>query len=94
MSLRIKISEQEILERPNDAQLGSYVRAKYFTIKEINEESNVLDMGQIPDYDDYDKCVMCGKESPYKVSTHIDMRYGYESGVGQMCFTPSICEKK
>ena len=93
MSLKVKISEKEILDNPNDYDLGSYVRNKYNTIKSVNSEGDVLDMGQIPDYDPYDKCVICGKESPYKFSTHIDKRLGYVSGVGQTCFSPSECEK-
>ena len=93
MSLKIKISEKKILEYLNDTQLGSYIRGKYLTLKKTNEENNVLDMGQIPDYDVYDKCVICGKESPYKVSTHIDMRLGYIQGAGQGCFTPRECKK-
>jgi hypothetical protein len=94
MSLKVKISEQEILEHPNDTQLGSYVRGKYFASKKINGENNILDVGQIPDYDVYDKCVICGKDSPYKTSTHIDMRLGYVDGVGQGCFSLKECEKK
>jgi hypothetical protein len=91
MSLNVKISEKEILGKPNDAELGSYVRNKYLTLKKINEENNVLDMGQIPDYNEYDKCIVCGEESPYKVSTSVDMRHGYIEGAGQLC---SKCIKK
>lgn len=94
MSLKIKISEREVLDHPNDTQLGSYVRNKYNTAKMSNLEENVLDMGQIPDYDSYDKCLICGKESPYKYSTHIDNRLGYVEGVGQLCFSSSECGKK
>jgi hypothetical protein len=32
-----------------------------------------------------DKCIMCGKETPYDVHTHIDMRIGYVEGAGQLC---------
>lgn len=32
-----------------------------------------------------DKCVSCGVETAYDVSTHIDMRNGYVEGVGQLC---------
>ena len=39
MLTKIKITEQEILEMPNDNQLGSYVRKKYMEkIKETNPE--------------------------------------------------------
>lgn len=33
-----------------------------------------------------DKCVICGQESPYDETTHIDQRRGYVEGVGQTCF--------
>jgi hypothetical protein len=32
-----------------------------------------------------DRCVSCGAETAYEVSTHIDMRNGYVQGVGQLC---------
>lgn len=32
-----------------------------------------------------DKCVMCGKETPYSKSTHIDLRDYYVEGCGQLC---------
>ena len=35
--------------------------------------------------DEYDHCVLCGVETPYKRSTHIDMRTGYVEGAGQLC---------
>ena len=30
-------------------------------------------------------CVLCGAETPYKFHEHIDMRYGYIEGCGQLC---------
>ena len=38
-----------------------------------------------------DKCVMCGVETPYDVSTHVDYRYNYVDGIGQMC---ANCHRK
>lgn len=38
-----------------------------------------------------DKCVLCGKESPYNITTHIDLRIGYIEGGGQGCFQPKKC---
>lgn len=32
-----------------------------------------------------DKCVSCGEDTMYDVSTHIDERYGYIEGAGQLC---------
>jgi hypothetical protein len=42
---------------------------------------------------EYDHCVICGKETPYLRSTHIDLREGYVEGGGQGCYQPNICEK-
>lgn len=35
--------------------------------------------------DEVDCCVLCGAETPFKRSTHIDFRYGYVEGAGQLC---------
>ena len=32
-----------------------------------------------------DSCILCGTETAYDVSTHIDMRVGYIEGAGQLC---------
>lgn len=32
-----------------------------------------------------DKCIMCGKDSPYEPHVHIDLRMGYIEGAGQLC---------
>lgn len=32
-----------------------------------------------------EKCVLCGDETPYYPTVHIDYRYGYVEGAGQMC---------
>lgn len=32
-----------------------------------------------------DNCVLCGNETIYDFTDHIDMRYGYVEGVGQFC---------
>jgi len=32
-----------------------------------------------------DKCIMCGGDTAYDFETHIDMRYGYIEGAGQLC---------
>lgn len=32
-----------------------------------------------------EKCVLCGTETLYDESTHIDHRYGYVEGAGQLC---------
>jgi len=32
-----------------------------------------------------DKCVLCGVDTQYEFETHVDYRYGYVDGVGQVC---------
>lgn len=32
-----------------------------------------------------DRCVLCTKETLYKISTHIDLRDFYVEGAGQLC---------
>lgn len=32
-----------------------------------------------------EKCVLCSTETPYTFDTHIDYRYGYVEGAGQLC---------
>ena len=32
-----------------------------------------------------DLCISCGKDSLYSIDDHIDMRYGYIEGAGQLC---------
>ena len=78
--MEIKVTEIEILSNPNDFALGELVRQKYWNARKPikNEE--------------YDKCVICGRQSPYTIDTHIDYRVGYVEGAGQGCFLGN-CEK-
>lgn len=32
-----------------------------------------------------DKCILCGKDSPYEFDVNIDYRHGYIEGAGQLC---------
>lgn len=80
MSIQITISEKEILEKPNDAQLGTYIRSKFNHEKFIDNNS-------------FDKCVVCGAETPYTKGTPISKREGYVVGGGQGCYKPNECEK-
>jgi hypothetical protein len=41
----------------------------------------------------YDKCVICGMDTPYTSNTHIDYRVGYIEGAGQGCFKVKKCEQ-
>jgi hypothetical protein len=115
MPIIVNLTEEEILETPNDYDLGEKIRIKYWEqkdleieeqkLKEMDGESYMLvpdDNGMvigiyppIDNYteDGYDKCVVCGKVSPYKTTTHIDFRMGYVDGAGQGCFQSGICEK-
>jgi hypothetical protein len=80
MSITITLTEKEILERPNDMDLGKYIRGKFNHEKFVDEYS-------------YDKCVICGEESPYTKNTPIRERIGYVDGAGQSCFKLNTCEK-
>jgi hypothetical protein len=35
---------------------------------------------------EFEHCIVCGVETAVKIGTHIDMRYGYIEGAGQLCF--------
>ena len=71
------LSELEIRSLPNNTDLGIYVRQKM-----TNQKA-----------ESYDACVLCGKASPYKRSTHIDCRIGYLEGAGQGCWQPKVCQQ-
>ena len=59
---------------PNNYELGYYLRGavEYWLKKKIMRI-------------EYDKCVLCGKDTPYTYDVHIDYRYGYVEGAGQLC---------
>jgi hypothetical protein len=48
-------------------------------------------MNNLNYFDMKDRCVLCGRETPYDYDTPIDMRIGYEPGSGQQC--PFGCHK-
>ena len=81
MEILVTLTEKEILETSNNEMLGEKIRNKYWEVKRNSEQPQ------------YDKCVICGKETPYLRSTHIDLREGYVEGGGQGCYQPNICEK-
>ncbi len=41
-----------------------------------------------------DKCVICGKDTPYRFNDHIDTRVGYVEGAGQGCYQPHMCSQE
>lgn len=140
MSIKVTLTEQEILETPNDSMLGELTRNKYWQarrdqegpqyddehfgivigddglVKKIvrpyqcsicGEDTSEIEYDYLVGYDHlgcvlkteednqdaFDKCVICGKESPYLKSTHIDYRIGYVEGGGQGCFQPNECDR-
>jgi hypothetical protein len=82
MEILVTLTEKEILETSNNGMLGEKVRNKYWEAKRNSEQPQ------------YDKCVICGKDTPYLMSTHIDFREGYIEGAGQCCYQKNICENK
>ncbi len=141
MSIKVTLTEKEILDTPNDSMLGELTRNKYWQARRdqegpqyddehfgmiIGEDGLVksiirpytcsicggytseIDYDYLVGYDhlgcvlkvegeskadEFDKCVICGKESPYLRSTHIDLRTGYVEGGGQGCFQPNNCDR-
>jgi hypothetical protein len=136
MSIKVTVTEEEILARPNHYELGKLVQHKYWqarrdfegpqfddehfglTVDEeglvtsinkswtcsiCNKDTSEIDYDYLVGYDhlkcvlegqtEYDKCVICGKETPYAKSTHIDLREGYVEGAGQGCYQPNECRK-
>ena len=141
MSIKVTLTEKEILDTPNDSMLGELTRNKYWQARRDHEgpqyddehfgmvigddglvksiirpytcsicggDTSEIDYDYLVGYDhlgcvlkveeetkedEFDKCVICGKESPYLKSTHIDFRTGYVEGGGQGCFQPNNCDK-
>jgi hypothetical protein len=140
MSIKVTVTEKEILETPNDSMLGELTRNKYWQARRDQEgprydeedfgivigedglvkkiihpytcsicggDTSEIDYDYLVGYDhlacvlkqenetmdSYDKCVICGKETPYLRSTHIDLRVGYVEGGGQGCYQPNECNK-
>ena len=52
----------------------------------IDENNLVTSVQKLNDeFDIYETCVMCGEETTTLKTTHIDFRYGYVEGAGQLC---------
>ncbi len=49
----------------------------------INKDGLVTSVGDSNEI--YETCVLCGKKTDVKITTHIDYRYGYVEGSGQCC---------
>lgn len=53
----------------------------------IDENGLVTSVGkkQKDEFDMFEQCIMCGEETTVLKTTHIDFRYGYVEGAGQVC---------
>lgn len=53
----------------------------------IDENGLVTSVGkkQKDEFDIYEDCIMCGKKTTTLKTTHVDFRYGYVEGAGQLC---------
>jgi hypothetical protein len=53
----------------------------------IDENGLVTSVGkkQKNEFDMFEQCIMCGEETTVLKTTHIDFRYGYVDGAGQLC---------
>jgi hypothetical protein len=111
MEINFVITEKEIIDIPNNLELGKYVRKKFWDIKEnihkanddnlfvVNNMMEAIKSNKLIEINKsyvtengFDKCVICGKETPYKVNESIHNRIGYVEGAGQTCFQPNICK--
>jgi len=41
-----------------------------------------------------EKCLVCGKDTPYRFNDDISTRIGYIEGVGQGCYRSQICSEE
>ena len=53
----------------------------------FDENGLVTSVGkkQKDEFDMFEECIMCGVETTVLKTTHIDFRYGYVEGAGQLC---------
>jgi hypothetical protein len=53
----------------------------------FDENGLVTSVGkkQKDEFDMFEQCIMCGVETTLLKTTHIDFRYGYVDGAGQLC---------
>ena len=139
MGITVTLTAEEILNTPNDFDLGGLARNKYWqerrnqegpprddehfqmeiapdgTVKKIirpwtcgicGEDTSKVEYDYLvgydhlacvlqgdPKMDEKDRCVICGKETPYLRSTHISHREGYVEGSGQGCYQPNLCDR-
>ena len=51
----------------------------------FDENGLVTSVGKQKVDEIYEDCIMCGKKTTTLKTTHVDFRYGYVDGAGQMC---------
>ncbi len=92
--MKIQITEQEIMQTPNDFILGELVRKKMWEQKELHKSNSdehvVLEIGEdgvvnAIRRDELEVCIICGKQTDVPVSRHVDYRSRYVEGAGQCC---------
>jgi hypothetical protein len=103
MSIKVTITNEEIQNNPNNYDLGQLVRNKYWSSIDGQITTKLDNIDTLLDThieglnssknDEYDKCVICGKDTPYTKDTHIDVRVNYVEGAGQLCVDELTCGK-
>ncbi len=93
MDLGEKVRQRYWVEKEHES-LRDYDDEKFVIVA---DENGLVTGIHIPSEDPYthngyDKCVVCGKVSPYKTTTNIDLRIGYIEGGGQGCFLKDGCK--
>lgn len=93
MDLGEKVRQRYWIEKEHES-LRDYDDEKFIIVA---DENGLVTGIHIPSEDPYthngyDKCVVCGKVSPYKTTTNIDLRIGYVEGAGQGCFINGGCK--
>jgi len=92
--MKIQITEQEIMQTPNNFILGELVRKKMWEQKELrksnSDEHVILEIGEdgvvnAIRRDELEVCIVCGKQTDVPVSRHVDYRSRYVEGAGQCC---------
>lgn len=105
MPIKIVLTEEEILATPNYYELGEKVlnlywnevrnqkkiQSDYESLLLITDHEGIIQSVIDNNIDEFDKCIICGGNTPYKKSTHIDSRINYIEGMGQAC---PMCYKK
>ncbi len=96
--MNVIITKEEILNTPNNMELGALVRNKFWQ-EERNQRGPQFDDEQFIIIADenglvtkisrgdeiFETCILCGKVTDILIDTDINYRYGYVEGAGQCC---------